>query len=401
VKQLRAACQRSEIDLVVYPEGYVKAPADRVQRAVNRRADHLGAPVLLGVATNEGFQVAAYRNPRARGQETPTHLYVKHSSPPRLAFEWPNYAGPRDAMFLPICLRGWSLGVQICHDMYFGLVGQLLRHAGATAFINLTGGNVVAQKWANVMRGRSLELNGPFLCTMARDPARSGASRALAFDQAQPMRLAAWAPGMPAGEPGGYAVVELGSQPFSVLDEQGFSLQSYDDVTVAVGTGKDADLVVARTADGMTLSGRQPERTVGEWRGFATRHGRMGVLLLGLEEMRDGLALYHAMPPEGVFDHHLVVYQAPQSPVNRANCLTLLKLRAIEHRIGAMLVAGEVHELVKTDQYKKIRRLQERDRCFGLNARNLGVRGAWPAKGRGKVCRETVCSGADLPAHPW
>jgi hypothetical protein len=66
--------------------------------------------------------------------------------------------------------------------MFYGLVGHRLRQNGAQVLIDLTYGNVNPVKWRNIVRGRSLEFAGPFLCTMAYDPKRkSGSAAAIAY----------------------------------------------------------------------------------------------------------------------------------------------------------------------------------------------------------------------------
>ena len=48
------------------------------------------------------------------------------------------------------------------------------------------------------------------------------------------------------------------------------------------------------------------------------------------------------------------------------------RLRAIEHRVAVVIFAGEMREVIKTDNYKHIQRIKPKKNIFGLNARNLG-----------------------------
>ena len=55
--------------------------------------------------------------------------------------------------------------------------------------------------------------------------------------------------------------------------------------------------------------------------------------------------------------------------------LDLMKARAIEHRIGVLVLAGRMREAVKTNRYKNIQRFRATNAIFGWNARFLG--GTW------------------------
>ena len=151
---LEAACHDDQIDLVVLPEQYYEdVSCDEMEEwAIGEWYDHLKVPVLMGFRSEEGFQIAIYVNPKSSRSETRLHRYVKHSSAERLAFEWPGYAGGSDAMFDPIVLGDARIGIQICHDMFYGLLGHRLRHRGANLHINLSGQDVNRRKWVQRTR---------------------------------------------------------------------------------------------------------------------------------------------------------------------------------------------------------------------------------------------------------
>jgi hypothetical protein len=362
---LRQHCHAGEIDLVVFPESYECVPVADARNTVAEWATTLKVPVLMGVES-DGFQLAVYHNSHPEGDDTSKHLYVKHSTAKRLAFEWPGYRGVGDAMFRPIRLKGTSLGVHFCHDMFYGLVGHRLRQNGAQVLIDLTYGNVNMAKWRNIVRGRSLEFAGPFLCTMAYDPnGKSGSAAALAYQGGREMIPSRDTTGSSGA--GGYAMFLLGEAlPEDAVDEddgdggQPFSPQQYCDITLSLGTGQAADIMIRLHGQGIEITGSQPREPCGEWRSFANKSGRIGVLPLSLENLPDGTAVHGLDAPEGAYDHHILLYYSGTTGGRLRDALSLMKLRAIEHRAGVALLAGDRREVLKTDRYKKIQRFVKR-----------------------------------------
>jgi hypothetical protein len=377
LSDLRRACHASDVDLVVFPEAYECVPVDEARNTLSWWASLLQAPVLMGVEA-DGYQLAVYHNPRPQGDDTPQHLYVKHSTANRLAYEWPGYRAADDPMFCPIRLRGEHFGVHVCHDMYYGLVGHRLLRAGCRVLIDLTAGNVILAKWRNVVRARSLETAGPFLCTMGYDPnAESGRAAGLAYRAGRP--LVPVTDTTREGGAGGYVVFDLAGAVEEADDGQRYTDKAYTDITLSLGAGCPADVVCWLQGQGVTISGAGACEGHGHWLGFTNAAGKIGVLPLPLSDLANGLAVHRADVPEGVFDHHVVLYHAPESPARMTDVLALMKLRAIEHRMGIALLAGDVREVVKTNRYKSIQRFTEQHGTFGLNAEFLG--GTWSTAG--------------------
>lgn len=50
--------------------------------------------------------------------------------------------------------------------MFFPLITHTLINHGSEILIDLSGGNVILRKWENIIKGRSIEIAGTFLCTM-------------------------------------------------------------------------------------------------------------------------------------------------------------------------------------------------------------------------------------------
>ena len=84
---LAEACKAREVDLVVIPEGYYYSEDERTEPAAEGDAEYFGVPVLVGVSTAKGFEVAQYLNPKPGPSETCSQNYVKHSTSKRLAFD--------------------------------------------------------------------------------------------------------------------------------------------------------------------------------------------------------------------------------------------------------------------------------------------------------------------------
>jgi hypothetical protein len=375
---LKNTCQAGEIDLVVFPESYECVPVAESKNTVVGWASTLKVPVLMGLES-DGFQLAVYHNPLAKGNDTSDHLYVKHATAERLAYEWPDYQGAGDGMFKPVHLKGESLGIHICHDMFYGLVGHRLRHNGARVLIDLTYGNVVLAKWRNIVRARSLELGGPFLCTMGYDPERkSGGAAGLVYRNGCALAPIVCTTG-PYGW-GGYVVFDLGQVGGDGEDGvQPCSGQVYKDITISLGTGKTADVACHLHGEGVNITGVGAGQGHGQWLRFANKTGSIGVLPLPLSDLSDGLAVHRLDAPEGTFDHHIILYHSPRSPDRFDDVISLMKLRAIEHRVGVTLLAGNVREVLKTSSYKNIQRFTERDGIFGLNSKFLA--GTWSTAG--------------------
>lgn len=368
---LRKMCREGEIDLVVFPESYEDGSAESVEAW----ADDLGVAVLVGVAHEDGFQLAAYRNPRPEPGETAAHLYVKHSTAARLAYDWPGYRGASDPMFDPIVLRGERIGVLICHDMFFGLPLHHESARGATMFVDISGGDVNEAKWTNVVRGRSVELRAPFLCTMAR---RSAGGKAVALAYCGLRRYEPRHDSTGTASRGGFAVLEIAQDALGPVeeDDQAFTDKVYSDITLALGTGAEADVSVGLSNGAVAVgSKRLPVRRRDTWTEVTSPAGRIGILAAAVERIDDGTLLHRCDLGEGAFDHYIVVYAGTHSERSAGELLALAKLRAIEYRVAAAILTGTVREVIKTNRYKNIQRFAEHGGVFGLNTEFLG--GVW------------------------
>ena len=166
---LPAASQfaREPVDIVLFPEGYIRADDDKRIAALRKLASKLNAALLVGavdrtLATRGRTSEVLLRfDPDGSG---PSRIYVKHSSAKAVAFEssdWdPNKALPT------IELAGARVGATICHDHYLGLLPRHLARGKAQLWVNPSLNNVTDVKWSSILRLRAVENRFFALCTL-------------------------------------------------------------------------------------------------------------------------------------------------------------------------------------------------------------------------------------------
>lgn len=359
------------LDLVVFPEAWRSTRADEFSlasareasvAAVREVAEDLGLPVLAGVwcefAEGGGIQCAAYVNPSPEKGETAEHFYAKHSTSEVLPYELPDYAEEREALFAPIALRGRKLGVQLCHDQFFGLVSEKLTRAGADVLLDLTGTSVVRSKWTNVITGRTLERPAPFFCTMSeRATKTTNEAFALGMRDGRAIAPLETAKSAKHGQLVLYAV-DGPLAPFAL--RQAFSPKPYDAFTIRFTRGA-ADLVV--------LPKEVPPSKGAAWKELRVGTTKVGVLELPLEALLDPLAIHRHEALESPFGAHIVCFVAgdrPALPRPKDELIALARLRAIEHRVAVVIATPDVQEVLKSSRYKNIQRFPVTDGKVGM-----------------------------------
>ena len=361
------------IDLVVFPENYLFTSARRSSlgdvseaciEGAEQLANDLGLAVLTGVwcddaVSGRGMQCAAFWNPAPRRGETREHFYAKHSTSRALPYELPDYDSLRDRMFEPIALGGRKLGVQLCHDQFFGLVSAKLERAGADTLFDLTGDSVVRSKWMNVIMGRTLERPFPYFCTMSRR-ARETSNIAFSVGMRDGREIVALKKSE-SRERGDLTLYDVGGKlaPFKLT--QDYSPKSYDELTIALAPSKAKANVPLPTASSKKLG-----KTATAWRELRVGPRRLGILELPLEEIGNPLCIHEHEQLDSPFDAHLVCF-VTDADVDAERAVALARLRAIEHRTGIALCARNVREVLKSSRYKNIQRVAERpDGTFGI-----------------------------------
>jgi hypothetical protein len=139
-------------------------------------------------------------------------------------------------MFDPIILRGRKIGMMICHDMFFpAVVDTLVRH-GAGILVDLIGGNVNLRKWTNIIRPRSLEIGGSFICTMGHYPTerpRAGSSFYIAYEDGKKVQFGNRPLRGQVNQPIFEMVEVPAKNSISEDEEQPFSKIPYSDITIS------------------------------------------------------------------------------------------------------------------------------------------------------------------------
>jgi predicted amidohydrolase len=367
-------------DLIVFPESYVECKFDCAASEVRKLSEKIGFAVLSGVHTEEGYELAVFCNPRPRTEETTEHLYIKHSSATRLAYEWPKYRGRDDRMFDPILFHGRKIGVMLCHDMFFPLIGNTLAKHGAEILVDLTGGNVNFQKWNNIVQARSLEIQGAFLCTMGYNPKGNGRSSCIAYENGRKVPFLIQSAGktlesFEGPEPPGFAVVAIPcDHTIPEQKEQSFSNMIYTDITISFNKDREADLEIIKTNDEIRVSnhGKILHPDADHW--VKTKKGNkiIGLFILPLKDLSDGTSILKKKPQSPI-DFYFVLYCGEKLPLRtNSDLITFAKLRAIENRVGILILTDERREALKTTKYKNIQRFKEKNGVFGFNEECLG-----------------------------
>ena len=170
------------VDIVLFPEGYIRADDDKRIAALGTLASKMDATLLVGAVDRtlashgRTSQVLLRFDPDGSG---PTRIYVKHSTEKAVAFEsadWhPNKALPT------IELGGACVGATICHDHYLGLLPRYLARCGAQLWVNPSFDNVVDIKWSSILRLRAVENRFFALCTLHRNLNKKNRTHPFAF----------------------------------------------------------------------------------------------------------------------------------------------------------------------------------------------------------------------------
>lgn len=368
--------KENKADMVVFPEGYIRCKFNEALSKIETLSKKMGVSILSGVKTEEGYQIAVFYNPHSEKGETKEHVYIKHSSARKLAYEYPGYKSKNDPMFNPIIFRGRKIGIMICHDMFFPLITHILVNRGAEILVNLTGGNVRFQKWKNIIRARSLEIKGIFLCTMGHNPNEGGYSSCFAYENGRKIpfyyggKTHFEGPKAP-----GFCLLKIPADQTEVDEEDHvFSEKKYSDITVTFDKNKEADLKIIKSNTRLKVLSRDNKELSPDkdgWIRLKKGTETIGLLIIPIEKILDRVEIFKRMP-EKVVNHHLILYHGDRpSSLTSSDLLALAKLRAIENRVGILILSDERIAL-KTNSYKDIQRFRERNGIFGFDKRFLG-----------------------------
>jgi len=380
---------KEKVHLVIFPEAYIKGVKfQNVLKEVKMRFKNLNSPVLTGVETEEGYQVAVFYNPYPQPNETEKHIYLKHSTAKKLAYEYKEYKGKHDKMFDPIILKGKKFGVMVCHDMFFSLIPHTLVKHGAEILIDLTGGNVNFQKWRNIIKARSIEFGNTFLCTMGYNPKKKQRSYCFAyhygkiipidcFNNKRRIKITNFRD-LPQ-KPPYFCLISIPPLPDELIkddEEYKYSDIYYSDVTISIATGNKADIEIMGDAEKPEFYTHGQRLSVdNHWVKVELGKELIGLLLLSVKNIKDStLVLKHVKrikEKREKIHYYIVLYHGKDSKFSRSELLSLAKLRAIENRVGVIVFTDKIKLVLEATRYKQIQLFKERNGIFGLTKEYL------------------------------
>ena len=170
------------VDIVLFPEGYMRAEDDKRVAALSKLASKLDAVLLVGAVDRtldprgRTSQVLLRFNPDG---SVPSRVYRKHSTAKAVAFESPDWHPNRALPTLE--LAGALVGATICHDHYLGLLPRHLAGCGAQLWVNPSFDNVSDVKWSSILRLRAVENRFFALCALHRNVNKRNRTHPFAF----------------------------------------------------------------------------------------------------------------------------------------------------------------------------------------------------------------------------
>ncbi|MBB5181106.1 putative amidohydrolase [Planomicrobium koreense] len=369
--QVLKIIEKKLVDLVVFPENFIdRVSENEAWEIVEGLAEFLDTPVICGISFADGTERALYVNWAPAEGETVDSVFIKHSSAEKLVFELEKDELEDPELYEPILLNGQRIQVYICHDMFFPLVTEKLEQEGLDILINLTGGNVKMSKWCNVLKGRSIELDTTVLCTMANRPDMKQPSDRISFKSGERLKA-----NYKLGNGEKTHAFSLFSTDDPVIEEVTvehlYSDKQYTQFTV--GLDEDADCTIDldkwEIYSSKLLDAGEEETSL-----HLTKNGEsIHVHVANYEELFDRTYFYKQSKAEE--GHHLVIYLS-YGPINEEEAIALMKLRAIENRIGCIVVADNLFVAAKTNRYKDIQLFKATDNKIGFDLQFMqGING--------------------------
>jgi len=360
--QVLKIIEKKPVDLVVFPEGFDGGVSENeAWSIVENVAKFLDTPVICGITFIDGTERALYVNWTPSEEETVDSVFIKHSTAEKVVFELEIDEMENPELYEPILLKGQRIQVYICHDMFFPLVTEKLEQEGLDILINLTGGNVKMSKWCNVLKGRSIELDTTVLCTMANRTHMKQPSDRIGFKSGERLKA-----NYKLGNGEKTHAFSLFSTDYPLVEQETIEL-SYSDkhyTQFTVGLSEEADC---------TIDLRKLEV-------HSSKLFNVGEEETSLHLMKNGESVHvHVASYDDLFDrtyfynqseaeegHHIVVYLSDEL-VNEEEAIAMLKLRAIENRIGCIVVAENLFVAAKTNRYKDIQLFKPTDNKIGFD----------------------------------
>lgn len=360
--QVHKIIEKKSVDLVVFPEGFVRGVTeDEAWDIVEGLAEFLNTPVICGMSYIDGTERALYVNWEPVKGETQDSEFIKHSTANKLAFEVENYNFEDMKIYHPIILKGQRIQVYICHDMFFPLVTQKLEQEGLDILINLTGGNVKMSKWCNVLKGRSIELDTIVLCTMANRTNMKQPSDRIGYKSGGRLKA-----NYKLGNGDKMHAFSLFSTDDPLIEKETtetlYSDKQYTQFTV--GMNAEADCTVDLKNMNVYSSELKDLSEDDATMHFIKDGESVYIHLADYEDLLNRTHFYKQSKAEE--GNHIVIYLS-EHPVDEETTIAMMKLRAIENRIGCIVVADNLFIAAKTNRYKDIQLFKATDSKIGFD----------------------------------
>ena len=188
IKKIVRDCK---IDLLVFPEmhdstedlGLKDLPEGESEIVAKEMkwSKKVDCAMIMGMDDNRGNIFNVFVNPNAVGNETKSHVYVKHTMSNHSAFEWENYAELCERMFQPVLFHGWRIGMTICYDSNFPVFSRMYGKQGVDLIVNNTWKNANKSKWFKYHKVRSIENHCASVVTMFCDENTKESCRLIAL----------------------------------------------------------------------------------------------------------------------------------------------------------------------------------------------------------------------------
>ena len=178
---IRKMVKEQRIDLLVFPEMHDSTKDLRVKDLPEGETDiienemkwaqKIGCAMVMGMHDRKGTIFNVFVNPKAKGVDTMSHIYIKHTHPKKYhsPFERDDYRQLSEIMFQPILFHQWRIGMTICYDCNFPLFSRMYGIQGVDLLVNNTGANAKKSKWFKYTKTRSIENHCNCVVTMFRN----------------------------------------------------------------------------------------------------------------------------------------------------------------------------------------------------------------------------------------
>lgn len=350
-KELEVFIQKVKetIDLIVFPEAYeyteniVEEAVDIVEKVARR----FKTSVLMGISSSQGTEEAYYFNPNVEiddPENTHAKMYIKHSTSPAVYFDIPDYKELDDLVYCPIYLNGKEIQVCICHDMFYPLLMERLHMHGMDMLINLTGGNVKLSKWNALLKGRSLEIKGPVICTMGNRKSMGQKSDRIVFDNGK--QLKAKHEKFDGTKRHAYSIFDLENNQELEQPQPFYSDKMYEQLTIGFNNEH-----IVFNDDGKKEIALEEVTSLDYSSRYVVGEEMVHIHFASEQELYDRTFVFKE--PRFEQDHEVFIYELEETiPYDEA--VAFAKLRAIENRIAVVIKTPGYLLGAKTNRYKDV-----------------------------------------------